>query len=326
LQAAQGLRFAHNQGIIHRDIKPSNLILDKHGTVKIVDFGLARFLRASGDEASGSDRLTVEGQQLGTAEYMAPEQVEDAHVADHRSDIYALGCTLHYLLTGRAPYRGDFVGALLLAHCTAPIPALGDSREDVPEALDAIFARALAKQPEDRYQSVADLISALEATGIARASVKPGVRAHSQHAAQPPVQPPPTRRLLDIQCKGEALIVSWAEGGERMHYQQMEEEMERMLELLDKPGIKTLLIDCGMSDSLNAPSMQYASAALGFYVRLWAKVTSRGSEMAMYGVSENGMKVLEVNKLLEIWPIYKSRQEALEACSQRSASRDARGT
>ena len=100
-QAALGLHHAHEEGLVHRDVKPSNLILDRKGTVKILDLGLAF---AGDDEEAASITREHDERVLGTADYLAPEQATDSHTADRRSDIYALGCTLHYLLVGRAPF------------------------------------------------------------------------------------------------------------------------------------------------------------------------------------------------------------------------------
>src|SRR5262249_51945683 len=114
LQAAKGLEFAHKKGIVHRDIKPANLLLDKEGTVKILDMGLAR-LSADGDPGPQAE-LTNTGAVMGTVDYMAPEQALDTKTADARADIYSLGCTLFYLLTGRATFQGDSLMKKLLAH------------------------------------------------------------------------------------------------------------------------------------------------------------------------------------------------------------------
>ncbi len=164
LQAARGLAYAHAQGVIHRDIKPHNLLLDKNGTVKILDMGLAR-LQAGAGAAMGAAAadLTQSGAIMGTVDYLAPEQALDTKRADQRADIYSLGCTLHFLLTGQATYSGDSLTSRLLAHRLNPLPSLRQARPDVPEALDEVFRRMIAKQPENRLASMTEVIVALEA-------------------------------------------------------------------------------------------------------------------------------------------------------------------
>jgi formylglycine-generating enzyme required for sulfatase activity/serine/threonine protein kinase/WD40 repeat protein len=163
LQAAKGLDYAHKHGVIHRDIKPGNLLLDRDGTLKILDMGLAHITESTGpDDATGSERLTSSGQVMGTCDYMAPEQAVDTRTADHRSDLYSLGCTLYRLLVGKPPYTGETMVQVLLAHREKPIPSLREAREDVPEELDAILQKMLAKRPEDRCQSAGELIGPLE--------------------------------------------------------------------------------------------------------------------------------------------------------------------
>ena len=157
LQAAKGLEFAHKKGVVHRDIKPSNLLLDREGTVKILDMGLARL-----HEDSTQAELTSTGAVMGTVDYMAPEQAVDTRSADARADVYALGCSLHFLLTGKAAYGGETMTARLLAHRDQPIPHLSNYCPNVPEQVESIFRKMVAKNVEDRYQSMTELIADLE--------------------------------------------------------------------------------------------------------------------------------------------------------------------
>lgn len=161
LQAAKGLEYAHAEGIVHRDIKPANLLLDKKGTIKILDMGLARI----GGDASGQAELTATGAIMGTVDFMAPEQALNTKGADARADIYSLGCSLFYLLTGKATFNGDTLMAKLLAHRGQPIPSLRTERVEVPEQVDVIFCKMVAKKVEDRYQTMTEVIAALEQCG-----------------------------------------------------------------------------------------------------------------------------------------------------------------
>ncbi len=158
VQAAKGLEFAHQQGVIHRDIKPANLLVDAKGTVKILDMGLARIEGETGAQAE----LTSTGAVMGTVDYMAPEQALSTKTADARSDIYSLGISLWYLLTGKCAYDGDTLMAKLLAHRDAPIPSLSQARGEVPAAVDQIFRKMVAKRAQDRHQSMTEVIRDLE--------------------------------------------------------------------------------------------------------------------------------------------------------------------
>jgi serine/threonine protein kinase/Leucine-rich repeat (LRR) protein len=163
LQSARGLEAAHAQGIIHRDIKPANLLLDKKGIVKVLDLGIARL--TDDDDGSHQAELTSMGMVLGTPAYMAPEQALDPKTADVRADIYALGCSLFYFLTGKSAYEGDTMLKRLVAHREQPIPSLRTIRRDIPEQVEALFRKMIAKNPEDRYQTMTEVIEALESCG-----------------------------------------------------------------------------------------------------------------------------------------------------------------
>jgi hypothetical protein len=158
LQAAQGLKQAHEVGITHRDIKPANLLLDTKGTVKILDMGLAR-IESAGKEGM---ELTQSGSIMGTCDYMSPEQALNTKHADARSDIYSLGCTLYYLLTGKTMYGGETAMEKLMAHQSNPIPALREVRPEVSKRVEAVYHKMVAKRPEDRYQTMQDGIADLE--------------------------------------------------------------------------------------------------------------------------------------------------------------------
>ena len=169
LQAGHGLKYAHEQGVIHCDVKPANLLLSNDGTVKVLDLGLARFHLSDIRQTSA----------MGTPLFMAPEQTLTPSQADHRADIYALGCSLFFLLTGQPPFAGKTVIQSVVAHRDEPVPSLKAARPDVPVTLDAVFQRMVAKQPQDRYQSIAEVIEALEACGTRSRLDRPPHRLHA---------------------------------------------------------------------------------------------------------------------------------------------------
>ena len=158
-QAAQGLEYAHKAGIVHRDIKPSNILLDENGTVKILDLGLARI--DTSNEMGAKADLTATGTIMGTADYMSPEQAMDSKLADARSDIYSLGCVLYFLLTGRTPYGGDTMVKKIFAHRDNPIPSLLDTQGITYPELNAVYQKMVAKQPDDRQQTMQQVICEL---------------------------------------------------------------------------------------------------------------------------------------------------------------------
>ena len=173
LQVARGLSFAHQQGLIHRDVKPQNVLLNGNGQAKVTDFGIARSL----DVQRG---MTQTGTVLGTSDYIAPEQAQGQRVDEH-TDIYSMGVVLYELLTGEVPFPGENFVAVAMRHINEPPPPIRDKRPDVSPHLEAAVQKAMAKDPDDRFATMADFCRELEAC-----------RAEAQGATQviPPARRP----------------------------------------------------------------------------------------------------------------------------------------
>jgi serine/threonine-protein kinase len=157
LQIAGALGHAWEREVVHRDIKPSNILITQDGLAKLVDMGLARLEQLDGTE----EDETATGVTLGTFDYISPEQARNPREADTRSDIYSLGCTLFFMLTGRPPFAEGSVLQKLLLHQSEAPPDVRDLRPEVPETLAGIVAAMLAKRPEDRFQNSIELAAAL---------------------------------------------------------------------------------------------------------------------------------------------------------------------
>jgi serine/threonine-protein kinase len=146
-QILSALRFAHRHGIVHRDIKPHNVLVDGEGRVKVTDFGIAR---------AGASQMTETGSIVGTAQYLSPEQARGGEV-DQRSDLYSLGVVLYELLTGKTPFEGDTPVEIAMKHLSATPKPPSELRKDIPPELDMVVLRALAKDPNERYQSADEM-------------------------------------------------------------------------------------------------------------------------------------------------------------------------
>ncbi|CAN5184994.1 hypothetical protein BH18ACT14_BH18ACT14_02600 [soil metagenome] len=154
-QAARGLAYAHQHGVVHRDVKPHNVLIDAEGTAKVTDFGIARSV---GHEHG----ITETGTVLGTSDYLAPEQAAGQRV-DACSDQYSLGALLYELLAGDVPYPAPNVVTAAMRHLNDPVPSVRSVRPEISPRVDAVVRRAMAKRPEDRYPTTDALIGALEA-------------------------------------------------------------------------------------------------------------------------------------------------------------------
>ena len=222
-QTAEALDVAHDAGIVHRDIKPANLLLDEHDRVAVADFGIARL--------AWEQQVTQTGQVLGTAAYLAPEQAEGRN-ATAASDRYALAVVAFELLTGTRPFQAEHFAAQARAHIEDPPPAATERAPELPQALDAVFERALAKDPDARWPSAAAFVDALERAFDGAGDPQPtptrvmaaGVAAngHAPPAAAAPVAAAPPRRnwlligavALLLLIAGLAIAGAVTDGGE----------------------------------------------------------------------------------------------------------------
>jgi eukaryotic-like serine/threonine-protein kinase len=208
-QAAATLDSAHRHGVVHRDVKPANLLLDSHDDLHVADFGIA--------SAAGLDSMTLTGTVLGTAGYLSPEQAQGER-ADPASDLYALAVVAYELLSGQRPFENDSPTAEAVAHVHAPVPSIAALGDNLPVELDAVFRRALAKDPGARFDSASEFVSALgEAlTGPTETTTQlpPAVPGVSERDGVPRRFLIPAALLLGAAAVGAAIAAIVTSGGE----------------------------------------------------------------------------------------------------------------
>ncbi len=230
LQVATGLQYIHERGLVHRDIKPHNLMAtavpgkNEPETIKILDLGLA-ILRPPENDGKTVLRLTRLGTPMGTPDFMAPEQTLSAHEVDIRADVYSLGCTLFYLLTGQAPFASGPISQRLFAHRQLPAPDARELRPEILAALSGVIKKMMAKKPEERYQTPGEVVEELRvsavgaARGLTSGMVKSRLSARTGLRRKPAALPIASRNAAstmlapindtDVRAGGDTQTTGW---------------------------------------------------------------------------------------------------------------------
>jgi eukaryotic-like serine/threonine-protein kinase len=310
-QIAMGLQHAHEQALVHRDVKPANLMITSPGPgakalVKILDMGVARLYQLSDRNEDVYTTLTQDGAMLGTPDYMAPEQLEDAHAADIRADLYSLGCTGYFLLTGQVPFPGGTLLQKLDKQRWGTPASVEQLRPEVPSGLAALIRKLLAKKPADRCQTPGELLAGLEevmrtgrfGTEPARAAVRP-VQQLTGHtdAVTCLAFAPDGRRLISGGKDRSLRLWDVAAGHELRHVAEMPQEVR---------GVAFL------------PDGRHVVAACGAGARLWELETGREvvrfightDTIKSLAVSPDGTWLLTGgdDKALRLWDVHTGRE------------------
>ncbi|MBN1887488.1 MAG: protein kinase [Thermoflexales bacterium] len=191
LVIGSALRYAHRLGMVHRDVKPANVMIDSHGDVILTDFGIAKIL-----SGGGGTQLTASGAMVGTPSYMAPEQGM-GQPGDVRSDIYSLGVMLYQLATGRLPFEADTPLAVVIKHVNDPLPLPRNVNTELPEAIEMVIVRALAKNPDERYQTVDEMLADLRRAMGMPVDETPVESLTLKATPPPPIRKPSARPSLE---------------------------------------------------------------------------------------------------------------------------------
>jgi serine/threonine protein kinase len=274
-QAALGLQHALEQALVHRDIKPANLMVAavapeqpgalayRGAVLKVLDMGVARLYQLRGNQEELLSTLTQDGAVLGTPDYIAPEQLENAHEADIRADLYSLGCTFHFLLTGQVPFPGGTLIQKLDKQRWATPPAVDQLRPEVSAGVAGVVRKLMAKRPEDRYQTPAELVAALDHLGRT---------GHLPAEPRPPALAPARRLTGHTDCVwGVALSADGQlalSGGK-----------DGTLRLWDVASGKELRVLVGGGDEIRAVALstdgRLLLSASGATLKLWDGVTGQ---------------------------------------------------
>ena len=207
LPIARALDYAHRQGVIHRDVKPSNILLTESGEPMLSDFGIAKLIYNK-----ETISLTGEGVSVGTPEYIAPEQSVGAEL-DQRADIYSLGVIFYELITGRKPYTAETPVAVMVKHVVEPLPHPRAYVPDIPEEVEAVVIKTLAKKPQDRYSTMADFAQVLESLLRAPSAdeVEPRLKADMQQPTQPNDVQVVKSKVQDYESTIDNYLSQWGE-------------------------------------------------------------------------------------------------------------------